>query len=259
MKTTCVLLLLVGVAPIAAQQRTDATFRFSNPQPAFPREQGPRLCMDVAHLTFQSPERNPGAYQPFTDLLDGDGYRVKDTAQQFSSSMLAECDILVIANALARETLRDVAFRPVGCFTRDELTAVYQWIRNGGGLLLIADHQPTLGGAIDLGAMLGVVMVDGYAFLNPSRPRKLPEVFSRAGGHLPDHPILRGRDTTESIETVGSFSGSALLGLQEWSPLLLISPQSVAEVDPGYTVFKVPYELWPRFSIAGWSTLRPDV
>ncbi len=63
--------------------------------------------------------------------------------QQFSTKSLKQVDILVIANALRSEKNIDNQDLPnFSAFTRKEVEAVFHWVKNGGSLLLIADHLP---------------------------------------------------------------------------------------------------------------------
>jgi hypothetical protein len=131
------------------------------------------------------------------------------------------------------------------------LEAVYQWIQRGGSLLLITDHAPGPGAVADLASMLGVVLLDGAAReKDPVGP--LPDVFSRAGGQLSEHGIVRGRDVTERIDAVGTFTGAAFKASREWSPLLVFGKEAVAWVALGVNLRDVPISEWPRFSVAGW-------
>lgn len=205
--------------------------------------------MDVAHNNFQSAERTPGGFKPFAKLLRGDGYRVRESSQKFTAEMLADCDILVIASATGDDNLRDWAFPHPSAFTRREIEALYQWIRNGGGLLLITDHAPIPGAAADLGTMLGVVALDGYAQL---RQAPKPDVFSREDGNLAGHAIFRGRSESERVESVGTFVGHPFQASRDWSPLLKFGPEATAYVHLGFNFPDLPREQWPRFSVSGW-------
>jgi len=201
-----ILVLVLAAGPLAAQQPADPEFRFANVNPAYAAGQGPRVCMDVAHNNFQSAERNPGAYNPFAELLRGDGYRVAETAQKFLPEMLKECDVLVIADATGDDNLRDWAFPHPSAFRRAELEALYQWLRGGGALLLIADHAPFGATTAMLASRFGVEMGKGYAWdvTNNSREPSTTIVYSRENGSLGAHPITRG------ITRVVAFTGQSL-------------------------------------------------
>lgn len=249
-RTWLLVLMTLGV-PVAAQQLADPSFRFTNAKPAFAAGKGPRACIDLAHHNFQSPGQNPGSYDPFAQLLRGDGYRVRETSQAFTSEMLTDCELLVIVLPVGRENQRDWALPHSSAFTRAELEAVYRWIHRGGGLLLITDHAPGPGAIADLASMLGVVLLDGAAReKDPVGP--LPDVFSRVGGQLSEHALLSGRDVTERIEAVGTFAGAAFQASREWSPLLVFGKEAVAWVALGINFRDVPISEWPRFSVAGW-------
>ena len=241
---------LLAAIPASGQQPHDAEFHFANTTPAYTAGQGPRVCMDTAHNNFQSAERNPAAYRPFERLLADDGYRVGEFAQKFTAEALAECDLLVIADATGEANLRDWAFPHPSAFTRGELEALYLWIRAGGALLVISDHTPTPAAASDLGAMLGVIPTDGYARLGPG---PTPDVFSRAAGHLRDHAILRGRSEKEQVHVVASWTGHAFHLSREWSPIVRFGPESFAWIHLGFNFPELPREQWPVFPIPGWA------
>jgi hypothetical protein len=250
---TAILVILSLVVPVEAQQKADPTFRFINPKPAFGAANGPRVCIDVAHHNFQAPGQNPGSYDPLAQLLRGDGFRVDDSAELFTEEVLADCGLLMIAGALSATNEKDWRFPHPSAFSSSELLAIYQWIQRGGSLLLIVDHAPTPGAVADLGTMLGVAMLDGYARM--TRPGSLPEVFTRAGGNLSNHVILTGREPSEKVESVGSWTGAAFITSREWSPLITFPQGSLG--SPALFVFpplrNVPLDALPTFPIAGWS------
>jgi hypothetical protein len=227
----------------------EITIALDNPMPAFPRGEGPRTCLDAAHGNFQLPARNGGTYRAFTDLLVGDGYRMRELNDPFSAVSLADCDLLIVIHPLASDNLKDWAFPHPGALARGELEALYSWLRAGGGLFLISDHGP-IGALTDVGSMLGVVMLDGNAFQR--RPMQLPEVFSVTDGGLRDHAIVRGRNATERVDRIATFSGAAFLASLEWSPLMVFGAGAVGLVDLGYNFRGLPDAAWPHFSVGGW-------
>ncbi|HEX9760126.1 MAG TPA: hypothetical protein VGA40_04365 [Candidatus Acidoferrales bacterium] len=244
-----VIMLLVAAPVVCAQQVTDEKFRFSDPNPAYREGEGPRVCIDAAHNNFHTAD---GRYKPFADLLRGDGYRVSGTTGKFSPTMLAACDVLVISNAIGDDNRERWAFPHPSAFTRAEIEAVYNWIRGGGALLLIVDHAPMAGAASDLGAMLGVAMLDGYTRGRRGPPAPLPDVFSWESGLLADHAIVGGRNDTERISRVATFTGHAFLASNDFAPILRFGPDAVATVHLGFNFEDLPSDQWPRFSISGW-------
>jgi hypothetical protein len=193
-------------------------------------------------------------------LLDGDGFKTADIAGAFTQESLAKCHVLVIARAFAAENANGKwKFPHNSAFSSDELESVYRWIAAGGGLMLITHHAPAPGAVSDLATMLGAVLLDGSARLK-DQPRAnlapLPDVFTRAGGLVADHPIVRGRDAGETIDHVAAWTGAAFKTSREWSPLLTYGPDGVAWVALGVfpsLASEMPREQWPYFSVSGWA------
>lgn len=97
---------------------------------------------------------------------------------------LQKLDILVIANALGEHQgdVMGAAFTPVEC------DAVRDWVRDGGSLLLIADHLPFGDAAATLAQRFGIEMGRGWA-LDKGNSEGNPSilVFSRTNNLLGDH------------------------------------------------------------------------
>lgn len=203
----CVVLFLAVVA--VAQQQADPEFDTSVESPAYKKD-GPRVMFDEAHHNFHTAE---GRYKPFVDLLMNDGYRVIRNRQSFSKTRLDSFKILVIANALGAEE-DDDAGADSSAFNDDEITAVHDWVKNGGALLLIADHAPFGGAAATLASRFGVDMSKGYTFDPENAVAGSPTqlIFSRDNKLLGTHPILEGRNENERIKLLRSFTGQSLKG-----------------------------------------------
>src|ERR1051325_6086952 len=133
----CAFLLLTCVNAFA-QQMADPEFDTSVARPAY-KDDGPRVMFDEAHHNFHASD---GRYKPFVDLLSNDGYRVIRNRQPFVKTRLSGFKILVIANALGAEDDEDDESANKPAFTDEEIEAVTGWVKNGGALLLIADHAP---------------------------------------------------------------------------------------------------------------------
>lgn len=128
--------------------------------------------------------------------------------KKFDKETFAGVDILVIANAGSA----NAADTSEPAFTEQECDAVRDWVRDGGALLLIADHAPFGLAAERLGQRFGVTMGKGWVFDRGDTGASITTqlVFSRENGLLGDHPLLRGRDSSESVMRVKSFSGQSL-------------------------------------------------
>ena len=224
----CALLFLTSV-PAVAQQSPDPEFNTSVDNPAYKKD-GPRVMFDEAHHNFHTSE---GRYKPFVDLLLNDGYRVIRNRQSFSKTRLSGFKILVISNALGAEEDDDEG-ADKSAFNDDEIEAVADWVKNGGALLLIADHAPFGGAAATLANRFGVDMSKGYTFDPQNSVAGSPTqlIFSRENKLLGNHPITEGRDETEKVKLLRSFTGQSLKGPEGSAGILNLS--DAATDSPSY-------------------------
>jgi hypothetical protein len=194
----------------AAVQLTDPTFDASVTTPAYSTAQ-PKVLFDEAHFNVHTAA---GSYKPFVTLTRNDGYAVEPSKNKFSGTTLKEQDILVIANALGSAD-PDTAQASNAAFTETECDAVADWVRNGGALLLITDHEPSGAAAENLARRFGVAMGKGTAFRKSALYKSdlgPPAwfLFSRDNGLLGDHPITQGRSAAERLNRVLDFTGQSL-------------------------------------------------
>ena len=215
-----ILTLLVCLAPGLAQQQPDPEFDTSVAHPAYKKD-GPRVMFDEAHHNFHTMD---GRYKPFADLLMNDGYNVIRNRQPFVKTRLSGFKILVIANALGAEEDDDKGASD-SAFTPEEIAAVADWVKDGGDLLLIADHAPFGAAASALSKRFGVDMSMGYTFDPKNSVEGSPSllIFSRENKLLNTHPITEGRGPDERIKLVTSFTGQALKGPEGSVAILSLS------------------------------------
>ncbi len=216
MKTlAAALLLLAGGALPALAQRTaqleDSTFVPRVEKPAF-TDRHPVVLVDEAHHEYFTAG---GRYRALARLLESDGFRVVPGAQRLSPPLLANCRILVIADALGSAEVNDPK-AATSAFTQAEVEDVLAWVRGGGSLLLISDHAPFALAVDSLALGLGVDLGKGYTM---DDRREDPEtanpgciLYTRDKGMILDHPVTRGRDKSERINRVVTFTGQSLAG-----------------------------------------------
>ena len=218
------LTVLLFSLPAFSQQQADVTFDASVKNPAYTTTH-PKVLFDEAHFNFHTAG---GRYKPFADLISNDGYRVTSSKEKFAAQALNGYEVLVIANAGAADDNPADPRKPA--FTDEECDAVRDWVRNGGALLLIADHAPAGSAAAILASRFNVDMSKGYTGDPLNYDRKSLDAswirFSRQQKNLGDHPITRGRDASERINSVLSFTGQSLKGPTESTPLLKLSNQA---------------------------------
>jgi len=186
-----------------SDQSADIDFKPDVADPAWAIGAGPLIVIDEAHSNFHTAD---GRYEPFAELARRDGFVVQSNDATFTPESLANIDILVIANALNERNVDDWSLPTPSAFTTEEVEAVRGWVEGGGSLLLIVDHMPFSGAAMELGAAFGIEFNNGFAFASQDEARV---VFEADSGDLGEHPIVHGRDRDESIDHVMSFAGTA--------------------------------------------------
>lgn len=222
---------------VQGQQHTVLNFEPTVGAPAYRQGDGPIVLIDGGHHNFHTLGLTtdyddahqqvtiPGRYVPFAELLRRDGYVVRSLRSPFRRAALADAQVLVIANALAEGNVDEKysdcnwSLPNPSAFSDDEIEVIVTWVREGGALLLIADHQPWPAAAARLAEQFGLL------FYNGSTDRLQ---FRRESGSLQDHPITQGRGLTEQINFVLTFGGQAFrfAGDITGDPLLIIPPNT---------------------------------
>jgi hypothetical protein len=170
-----------------------------------------------------------GRYAPFAKLLRRDGYIVRGLADSPTADSLANSSVYVIANALTEDDSWKLPTPPA--FTGNEIEAIRDWVERGGSLLLIADHMPMPGAVEDLAAAFGILFHNGFLY-DDGGDSTLD--FTRDGG-LAAHPITEGRDSTERIDSIRTFTGQAFRADRDVEPLLTV---------PAGSRLRLPIEAW---------------
>jgi hypothetical protein len=215
--------LLCAAGSGAAQQVADSTYRPRVSAPAYAMERGPRVLVDAGHHNFHT---LADRYAPFGVILRADGYRVAAGFAPFDAASLRGIDVLVIANA-GSDDESSWALPTPSAFTEAEIEAVEAWVEAGGALLLIADHMPAAGAAATLAERFGVYFTNGYTY--QARPENLPgDLFTRANGLVRDHPITRGRNDGERIDSVVTFTGQGFQASGPVDTLLVFARKAVS-------------------------------
>lgn len=229
-----------------AQQTADKSFRYEIDTPAYYKGQGAIVYIDEAHQNFHQLN---GRFYAFAHLLRSDGYRVKSSRQQFTIKYLNSCKILVIANAIHPKNQSSWSLPVYSAFTETEITHIKQWVKNGGRLLLIADHMPFPGAAYRLAKAFGFEMSNGFA-IRKNRKRGQLDRFSRKNNTLRPHTITNGRSPKEKVSQLISFTGQAFQIPPNAKPLLVF-PKGYENILPDTAwVFRSHTR---RVSVKGWA------
>ena len=223
----CLLMVLTAlVQGKIYQQAMDPDFVAKVARPAYV-ESHPKVLFDEAHKNFHTAG---GRYKPFVDLITSDGYQVTSNQEKFQPGVLKGIEILITANASGG--LPDPG-KPA--FTEAECDTVRDWVRDGGSLLLVADHAPFGDANEMLSQRFGVEMSKVYT-IDPAHADLSQGgnegwiVYSRENGLLVDHSITAGRSAAERINSVTAFTGQSLKG-PEGSQAFLRLADTALDVD----------------------------
>jgi hypothetical protein len=217
MKPVILFIVLCTIAPTKAQQVSDTLFMPPLVSPAYSKGKGPIVLIDEAHNNFHT---STGRYLTFARLLERDGYRVKPSTSRCTKESLTDARILVISNALAADDVTEWRLPNPSAFDSTEIKVINQWVADGGSLWLIADHMPFPGAVDNLAKSFGVMMSNGFAMNTWSNASEI--FFTRKNGLLGNHPITEGRNKSEQVDSVTSFTGQAFR-LESGSPLMTIA------------------------------------
>ena len=211
-----------------SQPSADSTFDTSVKQVAYTGTVHPRVLFDEAHHNFHT---STGRYKPFADLLRNDGYILIPNKAKITHDVLLGNDIFVCANAFATEPDSITGRLPLDpAFSDTECHLIKEWVRAGGSLLLIADHEPAGNAVARLSDSFHVQMSKAFT-ADPLHFNKIILdaswiEFSVAAQNLGHHPITSGRNKSEKINKVLSFTGQSLKGPPGSSPILLLSDKA---------------------------------
>jgi len=218
--------LQASTQPSTQPAPSDLVFNANVAHPAYAKRH-PIVLFDAAHNN----ETPSGSYKPFADLISSDGYKVVLNNERFSRKALTHYEVLVIANASGGE-----AERGASPFTEEECEAVRDWVSGGGALLLITDHGPFSSAAAKLSKKFDLDLTIGYTIDHLKYDKDSEDqtelVFSREDGLLMDHPITRGRDASERINRIITFTGTSIKGPPGSVPFLKLSDTAMDVLPP---------------------------
>ncbi|KAF0140010.1 MAG: hypothetical protein FD122_2771 [Stygiobacter sp.] len=230
---------------ILAQQVGDSTFNPQLPHPFYKAGSGPTISIDEGHNNFHT---QSGRYKPFADILTMDGYNVKPYSKKFSLKELDGTKILVISNALNERNTEDWTLPTPSAFTDDEIAQIVKWVTDGGNLFLISDHMPFPGAGNNLALKFGFKMNNGFA--GDTTHLGAPDLFTKKDKTLNINFITEGRNESESVDSIYSFTGQAFQIPDNATPVLTLNSNFVSLMPDTAWNFK---NNTPRISVAGWS------
>jgi hypothetical protein len=242
------LLLFISVAQgqqtaskVEPPRTADMTFNPEIEKPAFAVGQGPVVQIDEAHNNFHTAV---GTYLPFAKLLERDGFVITRGKTKISPESLRTCRIYVISDAQPPSKKGDPP-----TFSQDEIEILTDWVKRGGSLFLITDHMPDPAAIEKLASSFGIEVNNGYVLNNHFSEAETPMVFERSDNSLANHPITNGRNHSETVQSVATFTGSAFKTDSGFLPILILKP------DKRYWMPKKLYDFradTPYVNVSGW-------
>ena len=234
---TLVIVVMVA-ADAATQQLTDREYMPPPIKPSFARGEGPLLLVDEGHNNAMLTGDRLTA---FVKLVTADGYVVKATKETLTNTALLPARILMVSNA-GPGSGRSSAFSDA------EIATIERWVRDGGALLLVADHMPRATAVEKLAAAFGVRFSNAFTLerhiLDLDNDAALEATydhtttFRRADGTLREHAITDGGNHEERIDHVTTFTGQGFPA--DTLDPLLVFPAGFISIFP-----KEPWDFRP--------------
>ncbi len=236
-------LLLPFCLLLQGQQVSDTLFAPPIPNPVYPEQAGPLILIDEGHYNFHTKD---GRYTAFSRLLKRDGYRIAGAKGSFKPNTLEGARILVISNALHKTNVENWYLPTPSAFEPEEIEFLRNWVEQGGRLFLIADHMPLAGAAADMAAAFGFEFTNGYVLDDRGRG---PSIFSLEDQTLHPSMITRGRNPSESVTQITTFTGQAFKIPEQAEPMLTFSEHFTNFLPDTAAVFTPET---PRIPAAGY-------
>jgi len=244
MKTLIFLLILILPTCLFSQQIADTTYIPLIQNHGYKLGKGPVVFIDEGHHNFHTKN---GRYKAFSNLLERDGYKVLAYKGEFNTKELSKGKILVISNALNQINEENWFLPTPSAFTKDEIKVVKKWVSQGGSLFLIADHMPMAGAAKDLASKFGFVFTNGFAVDTLSQG---PIYFNLKDKSLIESILTKGRDTTESVQQIVTFTGQAIEIPPDAKPILVFNEKYINLIPDTAWVFD---KKTPKYNVKGYS------
>lgn len=224
-KVLTLLALLLGCGTVTqAQQIADTTFDTHVDQPAFTHWH-PRILFDGTHHNVH---RIDATYKAFADLVRNDGCLIESPNQPLDRKLLSSYDVLVVAGALGA-SLEDELRARDPAFTAEEVSTITKWVKGGGSLLLLTDHDPVASANAGLTRAFGVeslrgVIVDSEHPLKNYYPANI--LATHENGLLHEHPLTKG------VASIGVFGGQSFRLPSNARIIIGIGPKAAAGQAP---------------------------
>ncbi|MFC1528176.1 hypothetical protein ACFL5D_05490 [Candidatus Neomarinimicrobiota bacterium] len=248
MKTLLGIIFIILPYLLVSQQVADTTYNPIIHNPAYELGKGSVIFIDEGHYNLNTKN---GRYQSFSNLLERDGYNVLPYKSIFTENELSKGKILVISNAL-NENVEDWVIPNPSAFTKSEIDEIRQWVFEGGNLFLIADHMPIADASKALAKAFGFKFTNGFVFDSRTEwsVSRDPAIFNLNEKTLVESIITKGRDSTESVKQIASFTGQGFKIPGDATPVLIFDENYINLLPDTSWVFE---EKTSKINVNGWS------
>lgn len=214
----------------------------------------PVVLWDASHNNYGVGD----SFKLFVQWLEAQGYAVRLSDGSFTPAALDGVDILALDNPLADVNIDHWGLPTPSAYSDEEVSAIVDWVRSGGSLLMVVEHMPFTGAFGKLLRAFGIEASNGFAIRSTGLSLLGTDeqeligmfVYKRTEGELPDHPVLTGSTAKERIDTLAADWGSAFR-MPEGASILLRLPDDALSVEP-----EVAWEFdagTPTREVGGWS------
>ena len=230
MKSTLLALCLLVTLATKGQMLNDSPFDASIAHPKYAKGKGPKVLFDKGHHNFIV---EMGLAKPLMDVATADGYQVSVDSMKLTKAYLAPYKMLVIFPAMPFKFGSKNQVTDEITFTPDELTALHEWVAEGGSLLMFDEHAPIDKSVTPLFNKFGIQLSIGivsdslnYATSIMMASKETLLKFTRSNGLLnTDHPITQGEQAGEQINNIMTYGGGGLTG-KGYTNLFKLSPSA---------------------------------
>jgi len=226
--------------------------------PAFNDVARPVVVFAEGHNNFGDDRDSSNA--EMEQFLAREGFELRQYMGEITREALQGVSILHTDNALAPENQNEVDWTlpTPSAFTSEEIKVIYNWVHDGGSLLMVIEHMPFGGSYEDLAKAFNVETSNGFAVDERLLNGYSEEIINNAGwfvfrqdnGSLGDHPILTGRQPHERIAFLAADVGSAFR-LPNRAVSLMTFGSDAISLEPSVSWKFDP--MTPRRSVSGWS------
>ena len=216
MKKLILLFLFIPLVSFGQQQNypykwpmyNDINVDLEVENPSHEMNEGPLIMFDSAHKNFFIQSH---FIKRLVDLFLNDGYRVSFLDKEFSKSSLSQAKVLVVITALPFDFATERSAADKNTFSRDELSELQNWVKNGGSLLAFSEHAPFDQAINPLLQKFEIESSIGTTIDTINYENKYGQGMIKFENNnlKKNHPTVNGK---YKVERLVSFGGSALLG-----------------------------------------------